>query len=251
MAIDNKVMEKLRKILALAGDKAATQGEIEAAMARAKEIAMQHNIELADVNMEDPNDRKKGLDIVNDTGLTVKAAFERKWHGWIFHVLKEMFGVRVVLNRLRHGSRHRITKVWMIGEATDVAIAQAVFKWLEELYPKSYRELVNDYSIPVDDAASQHGYYRGLTAGILAANLRKQEEVKQASSAESNNKYAVVLRNKEDAIEQMMALAFPDLKQRKARAVQERNSAAALGYQKGRAINLRQMGAGKQNGQIK
>jgi hypothetical protein len=248
--MNEKVMDKLRKVLRLAGDKAATQGEIEAAMAAAKKIAMEHNIELGSVDLEDSS-RKAGDDVQSDEDLKIKAAFERKYHTWVFHVVQKIFGVRVITSRMKHGSRYRIVKIWIIGDATDVAMAKAVFSWLEDLYPKSYLHAVNNFQI-VNDASSQHGYYRGLTAGILEANKREEEKVKRDVGVDSANKYAMVLRNKEMAIDKFVEQAHPDLQKRKARSVNYSNNAAALGYAKGRSINLNQVGgASASKGQIK
>lgn len=251
--VNEKVMDKLRKVLRLAGDAGATQGEIEAAMAAARKIAMDHNIELGSVDLND-DAQKGGVEVHSDEDLKIKAAFERKYHGWIFHVVQRIFEVRVFVSRRKQGSRHRIVKVWVIGDATDVAMAKAIINWLEDLYPKSYLHAVNSFEI-INDAAAQHGYYRGLTAGILEANRREDAKQKAAMSSQDANKYAMVVRNKETAIEQRCKEIFPDWakekeeeakkdKPKKERSVTYSQTAAALGYAKGKSINLSQMGGG-------
>jgi hypothetical protein len=262
--MNEKVMDKLRKVLRLAGDKAATQGEIEAAMAAAKKIAMEHNIELGSVDLADPKANAGGAEVHTDEDLKVKAAFERRYHSWVFHIVQEMFGVRVFVSRYKHGSRQRIHKVWIIGDATDVAMAKAIFSWLEDLYPKSYLHAVNSFQI-ANDAASQHGYYRGLTAGILEANQKEEDEVLNTWRAQGQgeaNKYAMVLRNKEMAIEKKVAQLFPALVKKKEEEAKKDKKppkspkysehAAYLGYEKGKSINLNQVGgASAPKGQIK
>ncbi len=61
--MEQQILEKLKKILRLAANEAATPGEVEAAMARAKEIAMQHNIDLAMVDHTDPNTKAKSIEV--------------------------------------------------------------------------------------------------------------------------------------------------------------------------------------------
>jgi hypothetical protein len=60
-----------------------------------------------------------------------------------------------------------------------------------------------------------------------------------------------VVRSKETAIDQKMAQMFPGMKQRKARSVRQDVVAAAVGYERGKQINLNQIGGGRATGQIK
>jgi len=241
--VDAKVMEKLRKILTLAGNEAATQGEIEAAMARAKEIAMQHNISLGDVSLENPNQKPAGIDVVNDASFIPKEGFERKHHMWIFHIIKVVFGVRAITSASRVGSRKQYHRIWFIGEATDVEIGKAIFQWLDELFPTSCKNICNGGKF-VREAAIVNGFYRGLAMGILEVNRRKEAEVKQSMASASANQYAMVLRNKEQAIEVAMEKYHPkdSLKERTVRNKSESGNAIGLGYAKGKSINLNQMG---------
>lgn len=243
MSVNEKVLEKLRKILVLAGNKAATAGEVEAAMARAKEIAMQNNIDLAGIDLTDPN-AKPGANIqmANDDGLQLGVAFWRKYHVWVCHVVQKVFGVRIITNRYKQGSRERCNKIWIIGEVTDVAVAKVMFSWLEELYPKSYRQAVNSFAIPEDNAAAQHGYYRGLTTGILEMNVKKEKEAEAQVGAQ---KWGLIVRNKETAVEAKVAECFPHLEHKQSKAVRVDHEAAAHGYMKGRQINLNQVSGGR------
>lgn len=236
--IDQKVMEKLRKILTLAGDRAATQGEIEAAMAKAKDLAIQYNINLSDVSMEDPN-AKRGFDVVNDDTFKPNTEYERVWHAWIFHVVKEVFDVRTIISKYRNGAGHScIGRVWFVGEATDVEIAKVIFRWLEDLYPRSCRSWCNATGTKFNRAV-MHGYFRGLTMGILEVNRKKEDATKS-----SNNAYAIVLRDKKKAVETAMEKYHPTAKQAKSRSIHVNTSAISAGYAKGHQINLNQMPSG-------
>jgi hypothetical protein len=128
---------------------------------------------------------------------------------------------------------------------TDVAIAKAVFSWLERLYPQSYHEAIRTFKIPEDNAASAHGFYRGLTTGILERNKKEEEQVRASADG---NKWALVVRSKETAIEQRMNEMFPGMRQRRARSVRQNFVAAAVGYERGKQINLNQIGGGRATG---
>lgn len=242
MSVNQAVLDKLRKVLNLASGRGATQGEIEAAMARAKEIAMKHGVDLASVDMTDPKAKSKTMDITTDSDLKSNIAFERKYHTWIFHILTVLFGVRFITNRKQQGSRHRLTTIWVIGEVTDVAIVKVLFSWLEELYPKSYREAVNAHLIAEDNAANAHGYYRGLSIGILETNKKEEEKI---AATIDGQKWAMVVRDKKQAIDTQVAKEFPELITRTHRVRAANEEAIGLGYQRGKSINLNQVGAGR------
>lgn len=240
------MIDKLRKVLNLA-NKGATQGEMEAALARAKEIAMRYNIDLADIDLADPNERKKAVQAEVQQGQ-VKSRYWRKHHRWICSVVEKVFGVRIIRCTIPRGSREEIIALHMIGESNDIAVATIMLKWLDELFPEAFKEQVR-LGYCRDTAEYIHGYYKGLYWGLMEANKRKEEEVLATTDA---NKYALVVRSKELAIAEMLAKAFPDMKEGEAPKVKKESQVAVqLGYQKGRTIKLNQVGPGKNNSALK
>lgn len=250
MPISDKVMESLRKLLRLADNEAATPGEVQNAMAAAKRLALRHNLDLASVDVTDTSDSTSKFDVRTERDFNIKAAFWRRYHSWISYVLTETFGVRIIRSTYRDGSRERCAKLFIIGETTDVEVTKVMWAWLEELYPKSFRHEVNAGRI-FDNAAGQNGYYRGLSAGILQTNKREEEQAAQSAQGQT---LALVLRGKADAIALHVQEHFPHLKKSKPSKTKQRNyneTAALLGYHKGKKINLNQMGSGNGAPQIK
>lgn len=230
--MNEQVLEKLKKILRLADNSAATKGEVEAAMARAKEIAMQHDIDLSTINFEDPAAKAKSFDIEKGT-VGFGSSREYPYHRWITHVLKEVFGVYVV----RLGAGYAF-----IGDKNDVAVCKELFPWMESIYRNSFQAKVKA-GLLYQSAGDRNGFYRGFTAGLLEANRKVVAETLSKQNVDKN-KYAMVLRNKETAIEAAVPGFFPNLRDARKSATRVNYSAFNTGHAEGKKVNLNQVGGG-------
>lgn len=228
--INNPVLEKLKKILRLADCAGATPGEAEAAMARAKEIAMQHNIDLSMVDHSDPNAKAKTIDVEKGE-CKFSTTREHPYHRLIARVLKVIFGVFPV--RLRSGYA-------FIGDKDDVAICKEVFPWLETTYRRSYHAKIREGKIE-DCAGDRNAFYRGFTDGLLEVNRKTVIETLARQHVDAN-KYAVVLRNKETAIQAAVPNFFPNLVNARRTNVRYNQDAHSVGHSEGRKLHLNQVG---------
>lgn len=240
MSMNEAVIEKLRKVLALANGRGATQGEIESAMARAKEIALKYDINLASVTPAEA--KAAGPTAAVKDSFGIGTAFERKFHPPIYYVLRSVFDIRFVRCTSRQGSRTKIDKLYIFGAPSDVAIAKEMFSWLEDLFPKAYRKLVNDGKI-FEDASTAHGFYQGLSAGIIEVNAKAKAAVLQEAKVDPN-RYALVLHNKEQAVNALVHKEFPKLRDPRGGARNVSGAAHQMGQERGRQINLRNQVSG-------
>src|SRR5688572_7353970 len=119
--VSEDIIEKLTKILRLATDKGATAGEVEAAMGKAKEIAIRHNLDLASIDLNTDTGRKTEIKI-DRADIKIRSKNEQKYHRPIYAVMMECFGVRVIT--LSFGG------VCFVGETVDVLICKQLFPWL-------------------------------------------------------------------------------------------------------------------------
>ena len=224
MKPNQEVLEKLKKILTLANDAGAQPGEVEAAMAKAKEIAMRHQIELASVDLHGTDEEKACGIEVQRVNVKFRSQRPQKYHRFICALFSKIFGVTTV-------------QTWQqyvfIGEAVDVAICQALFPWLEDVFYSTYNKAANA-GIITRCAASKNGIYSGLYRGILDANRREEAKL----STEDKSKWALVVVNKEALVQQRVAQEFPTLTKSRNRALSSDAVARMHGYQKGRQINL-------------
>lgn len=240
-----EIVEKIRKCLALANGLNATQGEMEVAMAKAKEIAIRHNIDIASIGLDDPN-AKGGIDITTDKTLRTRSEYEQPYHRWIFNVLEEVFGVKVVRMIRRDYNGIRISCIVLIGDTVDVAIAKEIFPWLEKVFPRTLSRLVHARKLTYC-AADTNGCYYGFYRGIVEANKREEEKLtkKEASSM------ALVVRKKEDLIQTELEEQFPHAKVRSTRHKEMNGEAFHYGKAEGSRIKLNQLGASKPGQQIR
>lgn len=239
-----EVLEKLKKILALANCAGATQGEMESALLRAKEIATKHNIDLASVDMTRHTKGAAAIDVQEDVSLKTSTDTERAYHVYIFRILHDVFDVEVLYNAYTMGSRRRFFKIYIVGEAVDVAISVVMFPYLEKVMPQAYRRALSD-GVVEKDRADKNGFYCGMWQGIVKANYREKAKL----AVDDANKCALIVRNKADAVKDHMAVVHPKVKQVKDKG--EINWHASIpGRAAGETINLRQLG-GNTGAQIK
>lgn len=244
-APNDELMQKLIKILKLANDKGATPGEVEAAMAMAKRLADKNHIDLAMVNFEsDPTGSKLEFEVTKEETRIRSRKFQ-PYHMDIFHVMEEVFGVRVIL--FRHSGR-----LVFVGAVTDVLICKELLPWLEDVFYSTYcrakklgvfGQLGGNQTA---SAAQKRGVWAGLRVGIIEANRREQKK----ASTKEQGAMAVVLRRKEDMVVAKMQELFPNLKESKARTKQADWAAYNYGTQEGAKVRLDQVGAAKSNLQI-
>lgn len=245
MSVDPSVLEKLRKVLVLAAQ-GATEGEMQAAMARAKDIALKYNVDLASVALEDPKKVKAGIQVGKDDTIKTKSKYMRKHHNFLFWIVKDCFGVDAIISTSARGSRKEWNRIWFVGESNDLVIAKEVFKWLDELFPELFRKYIKRGDLD-NVAADAHGFYHGLASGIIDRNIR-QEEVQAAKV--DRNAWAIVLRSKEEAVQEFKKQEFPDLKDSKVQVKKQSGLALMLGREEGRKLTLKQAQAGSQNNQL-
>lgn len=236
MSVDERIVDKIRKCLALAHGRNATQGEMEVAMAKAKEIAMRHGIDMATVAAAGKQDSDKASMEIGKGEVQIRSQRPQKYHRFVCAALQEVFGIRVV-------------RIWnkyiFIGEATDVAISRELFPWLEDVFYSTYYRAMRAGEVECC-AASKNGVYSGLYWGIVAANKRAEEQLK----TEEKQTWALIVRNKDALVEAKMHEEFPHLEKGKERRLTSSTRAWNIGYEKGKTINLNQTSNGTTNSNL-
>lgn len=236
--MNDAIIERITKILALANDKAAQPGEIEAALAKAKELAIRHSIDIGSIDSE-KNGKSKTVDgIVTDTSLNIKSKYEQPYHPCIYRILEDCFDVKIIRRTTgaKMGACNQLRWLYIIGDPTDVAIAKAIFPWLQKLFPASLTEQVKAGRLTYS-MAHTNGWYYGLEFGICKANKREKDKL----SAQDQQTYAMVVRDKNKALDDYIEKEFPNLIQSKPETKSFDGIAIAMGMERGRKINLNQV----------
>ncbi len=236
MKIESEIIEKIRKLLILAGDKAAHAGEIETAMVKAKELARRHAIDIASVDLNQESE-SNSIEVEKDSSLKTRSKFRQPYHRYIFWILKQVFEVHVVLSGHSTMNGQVIEEIHLIGDPTDIAIAKVIFPFLEAVFPRTLSRFVRDGTLTYR-TAHMNGCYHGLAIGIITAN-KKQEE---ALPKEDRSKWALIVVKKTDVIQRKMKELFPDMREGRRSSIREQSShAMSLGFREGSKLNLNQI----------
>lgn len=228
-----QVMTKLEKLLNLAGNKGATEAEMNTAMEKATALAREYNIDLATVQADG---EIKVEEMETDWAEThTKTKQEQPYHMPIIYTIREVFGVRPMLSTFTdHNQMRHITRITWVGEKTDVAMAVYCWSWLETLFPKCWLDYRKAHAI-ADNYVSKRSYFHGLDEGIRAANKRAAA----AMPEDLKNRYALVVVNKEALVEKRFESMFGQPKGKvKSFTTSEDRSTRAAGFAKGSTIKL-------------
>lgn len=166
MKVDNSIIEKIQKLLALANS--PNEHEAKAATARANALLLKYNLSMQQV---EGHQSTYVADPIADSGLTLKPHIDQ-----ITNLLQEFFFVKVIISSEYQGHssgefawkkspRAQYRKVIkLVGTIENVKIATYIFQYLEPLYPKLWKDKYerNAELKPSDRKA----YYMGLTVGI-------------------------------------------------------------------------------------
>jgi len=238
--VSDEVLEKIRKCLNLAHGRGATQGEMEAAMGKAKEIAMRYHLEIADISLEDKSGKNKSTITTDKGSVKIRSKHFRPYHRYVCATLMEVFGIRIIIIT---SYRSYI----FIGETFDVAVCCALFGWLEEAFWDCYWQIRKSYGETDYVAGTANGAYLGFYNGLLAANKRAEAAL---SSAEKQS-WALVVVDKNALVEQRMKEEYPMLGKARRSSIRSMDSGAYhTGYAKGKTVNLRQVNGGSSSTSI-
>jgi len=228
--MNDAIIAKLQKILARAeAGRGASQAEMETAMAMAQKLAAEHNLDIGAIMAQSVETGKAPSLDTDASYFGYRGKSAKPEHVYILWVLQACFGVQAI--------RMGRTSVCLVGEKTDVAMAQFCFKFLESQFSKLMRQFIASRGrTGYGTAVEQASFYTGLYQGIVAANKRAVEEQVGAK----RDAYALVLVNKSAIVKAKVAQLFPDVKITSEKARPMDWAAQAAGKARGAQIKLNQ-----------
>jgi hypothetical protein len=221
----DKMIEKIRALLALASDDGATEAEASLAAERAQELMLKHGIELAQIAMSEGQATKLGADStrfkfdVKPWSVTLASGVARSVGGQI--VVHENF--RGVKADGSYGNLHGgVTFICPAG-TTDMAVE--LFSWLHlQLQLISTTEMRNREEKWIHGRQWRRSWLTGASSRI-SERLRKAYD--EARKSETTGSALVLMR---DAVQDKRDELFPKL----GRYAPSRNSLHSGAYNKGR-----------------
>lgn len=159
--MDNKIIEKIQKLLALATS--PNENEAKAAAAKANALLVKHNITMQDVEV-DLSYEKDVLDVNRRRPVEAK---------YINSILIGHFFVKIVERRNR---REGTTTHFILGEETNVQVA----KYIHSFLTRKFKELWVVYKKENDLPSSyKQSYYAGLMTGLDQQLTEKRQSTEQ------------------------------------------------------------------------
>lgn len=208
--MDNKLIEKIQKLISLADS--PNENEAKSAMAKAQELMLKHNIDMRSVQDHD-----------SEYGAETSDTFKREPANskYINSILQGFFFVEIVKSKRREGSYFNY-----IGEKKNIDTAMHMRNFLTATFDRLWKEYKKENNASNSSKGSFiYGVYQGFR--------NKLEE--QRAAAE--NQYGLVLVQDPKATEKMNEM-FSRLSHRKSSATTIRDGAAMnAGKEKGRNIN--------------
>jgi len=179
-AIDNKLLEKIKKLLSLATSD--NENEAKLAAEKANELLLRHNLSRQHIDQISTESYEKGV-LDEKRRQSVEEKFIRM-------ILCKFFFVQIITTRKFSVERDaRISVVEILGETTNVQIATYTYSFLL----RKFRELWESFKTSTGaETATKQSYYWGLYLG-LSAQLESQKQKIVHENIDSNSNALVVV----------------------------------------------------------
>lgn len=225
MEIQNRVLEKVRKLLALANSN-ANVNEAAAAAARAQELLFQHKLSMADIEISGGE-----VEAVGKLNVDEETALQLKWKQQLMGALALGCYCKVITAQARGANGQKIARMILVGKPADT-------QTVAYLYEYARKEI--DRLCAIQTAGLGFAFANSFRLGACSAiwDAMKAKRAEQEKPAANTSETALVLIKRGDAeIEKFIAKSFSNL--RKGPAVRaSRVDAFGAGVEAGRSIDL-------------
>jgi hypothetical protein len=204
--VSDSLVQKIQKILALTNSDNPHESDL--AMARAQELCIKYNIDLAAIQLEKPEESKVEPIIRED--LELDAARKSITQTYVTDIIQNFFGTKV----LYHGNRWSGQKLIFIGTKQDIENSKYINSYLNAKFMELWRNYYkNTPNVRLEERGS---YISGLARGL---SDKLQETQKKTENFESfgvdkdkvSNQYGLMVVEKKERINQTLKEMFPKL----------------------------------------
>ena len=236
-AMDQKIIEKLQKLLALSGSD--NEHEADMAMRKAEELMREHNLSVADVALNGSGAHVISAEVV---GLTKSS---QKWEMFLGSAIALAFNGRAIRSRATLG-----WKFTFVAGRTDLELIVDLYERLRCPIRRMSDAYVSSNAHPgLVSPRTLHNSYRLGMITIISKRLKQLQE-NTAPKDDTRNTYGMTGRElmivKDKAVEQRVTKLFPRVKTTCARASSVEGTAYQQGQNDGRNISLHRSVNGSQ-----
>lgn len=261
MSIDNqKVIDKVRKLLNMTGENGATDAEIQNAMDRAQKLMHEHHLSEADLNHEPVDDYKKVDEAEYSTFRTFVGGAFYKWEMDLASFVQEFVGCPCYLDNNKKLAKKNgivLTYEWggkeytwngksivFYGIAEDAAIAANLYEEMRKLI--STMAMAKWGKVYKGDGAA---YSEGFVMGLFSTMRKARESEKSQAKLSNSSTGLVLVARRDDLVKYKKTKADNWLKEAKGielkkpsagnwGAYDNQSSARSEGFSDGKATNV-------------
>jgi hypothetical protein len=253
--ISDTLVEKIRKLLALASELNDSREQAEEAMKKAKALAIQHSIDLASIEVFESKKNEEPIVKNDETILGQRMSVCQKFISWL---LEEHFNVKIVYSHKFSDDYRLLKKLVIIGRKSDIEIAIYIQSYLNQEFMRLWHQYQQtNPNVQVKDRNSFFwGLYDGLRAKLeegkkeaeqngfdILSATKTADEIKQVQ-----NCLALTVTTHKEKLNQSVKEFFPKLRKSYSyTSFNHSESARTAGFNKGKQISLRRgIGSGNQ-----
>lgn len=221
----SKILDVLKKLVRLSVNN-SNEHEAQAAMLKAQQIAIQNNIDLAKVSLED-EERSEYLKDSRNIGQRMSIC-----HKFSVNLIINFFNVAIVTGGNRNYGRY----IHFIGTKSNVEFAKFAYDYLNDTFLNCWRKYKQDHNKPL---CYRETYIFGLYVGLKEKLKENKKKMEESIDEKYKDKYALVLINEEKQLDDAKRGFFNNLKDAKTQTVNLKNSEAYYaGVEQGKKINI-------------
>jgi len=173
--VSDSVVEKIRKLLALASDLNDSKEQAEMAMKKAKELATSYQVDLACIQVFENKKNEEEIEKSEEISLGKRKSVCQKF---ITSILQQHFNVKVIY----FGGRRSGQDIVFVGKRSDIEIATYVQSFLNQEFMRLWQRYHK--TTPYSQVKDRNSFFWGLYNG-LSDKLKQGEEEAKTSAFDS------------------------------------------------------------------
>ena len=195
--MENKILDKIKKLLTLAKDKSATQNEVEIALAMAEKLSKEHQIDINEIDLN-----IGGIDY-EYISIDTKTFEPKHWINELCSIIAYGYNCELIRHTASTGKKY----MRLIGFKEDVEMCEEVTFTTKMII----REMANNqWLINGKQKEFRSSYILGFLEGLH--NKLKDERKEKFHIPEQAEKYGLIVKKKNEVINEYISEQYTDLK---------------------------------------
>jgi hypothetical protein len=224
---EEKIINRIKKMLALANDLAATEGERDNALRMAYNLMAKHNLDIAEIEAHGKKAEEQRIDFQNDSWSWL-------WAKQVNHIVGCLFFCKYYYGRSINGTQ---CEHHFIGRESNAMTAAVMADYIVNSILKEGRKIGKQNTSPITRSFCV-GAMQALSARVTQIIAEKEKELQGSATPGTALVLASFYKNEQGANEQWLVEHVGALKAGRAHSHKVNGDAWAAGAEYGRNINL-------------